>query len=129
MAAVRGEEVSVSKGETSDVVQRFNEAFLRHDPSLLLELVAEDCVIENTQPAPEGSRQVGREACLAVWHELAAARETQFELEEVFVAGERAIIRWRYRWGDGGSDSVRGVNVIRVHDGSIVEALGYVKGR
>ena len=55
-------------------------------------------------------------------------RELQFDIEEVFVVGERAVIRWRLRWGEGESNSVRGVNVMRVRDGLIVEALGYSKG-
>jgi hypothetical protein len=39
--------------------------------------------------------------------------------------GDRAIIRWRFNFGDGGS--VRGANLMRVRDGQIVEALGYLK--
>lgn len=113
---------------TSELMRRFNDAFRFHDPAAFLDLIAADCVIENTQPAPNGSRHVGRDACLAVWQGLASAEGTQFNLEEVFVAGERAIIRWRYRFGEGESDSIRGVNVMRVRDGQIVEALGYVKG-
>lgn len=31
---------------TAAVLRRFNEAFLRHDPSALPELVAEDCIVE-----------------------------------------------------------------------------------
>ena len=34
---------------TSEVMRRFNQAFQRHDPDALTELVAEDCVIENTR--------------------------------------------------------------------------------
>lgn len=120
-------EISVSHRETADVIQQFNDAFQQHNPTLLAALVAEDCIIENTQPAPNGSRQVGREACLTNWQGLAAKTETHFDLEEVFVAGERAIIRWRYRWGEGENDSVRGVNLMRVRGGYIVEAMGYVK--
>ncbi|QCI67431.1 nuclear transport factor 2 family protein [Phreatobacter stygius] len=113
---------------TRDIMRRFNDAFQRHDPAALADLVAEDCVIENTQPAPDGSRHVGRAACLAVWQGLASAEGTGFDLEEVFVAGERAIIRWRYRWGEDEASSVRGVNLMRVEAGLIVEAMGYIKG-
>jgi hypothetical protein len=60
---------------------------------------------------------------------LATAPGAEFDLEEVFVAGDRAVIRWRYRWGQDESQSVRGVNVMRVRDGVIVEALGYSKVR
>lgn len=114
--------------ETSELMRRFNDAFRFHDSAALLDLVADDCVIENTQPAPNGSRHVGRDACLLLWQGLATAVGTQFNLEEVFVAGERAVIRWRYRFGEGESGSIRGVNVMRVRAGRIVEALGYVKG-
>jgi hypothetical protein len=53
---------------------------------------------------------------------------TDFDIEEVVVTGERATLRWRLRWGEGENHSVRGVNLMRVRNGQIVEALGYVKG-
>ena len=112
---------------TSELMRRFNQAFQRHDPDALTELVAEDCVIENTGPAPNGSRHVGRRACLAVWQGLAGESGTHFEPEEVLVAGDRAIIRWRYFFGAGESNSLRGVNLMRVREGQIIEAMGYVK--
>jgi ketosteroid isomerase-like protein len=112
---------------TSEVIQRFNRAFLEHDASALTGLVGEDCVMEAIQPAPDGARYEGREACLAFWQALTDDRSTQFEPEEVIVAADRATIRWRYRYGDGDADYVRGVNLMRVRDGVIVEALGYSK--
>jgi len=114
---------------TEAVLRRFNEVFLSHVPAALTELVAEDCVIENTAPAPDGSRHEGRAACIALWTGIATAPGTFFELEDVSVAGDRGIIRWRYHWGDGKESSVRGVNLMRVRDGQVVEALGYVKGK
>jgi ketosteroid isomerase-like protein len=113
---------------TSEVIRRFNEVFQRHDPSALPELVAVGCVIENSNPAPSGSRHVGREACVALWRRIATNPGNQFDVEEVVVTGERATIRWHLRWGEEESSSVRGVNLMRVRDGQIVEALGYVKG-
>jgi hypothetical protein len=86
-------------------------------------------VIENTQPAPNGSRHVGRDACIALWTGIATAPGTHFDLENVIVTGERAIILWRFCWGEGEADSVRGVNLMQVRDGLIVEAKGYVKGQ
>jgi hypothetical protein len=71
---------------------------------------------------------VGRDACVAKWTEIATTPGTHFELEDVDVADDRAIIRWRFCWGEGESNSVRGVNLMRVRDGVIVEAMGYVKG-
>ena len=59
---------------TSDVVARFNQAFERHDASLLENLIAEDCVMESAEPAPDGTRVVGRAANLAFWRKLANTR-------------------------------------------------------
>jgi hypothetical protein len=116
------------KRSTAEVIERFNDVFQRHDPTGLADLTAENCVIENTTPAPDGARHVGREACVALWQSIATTPDTHFDLEDVFVADDRAIIRWRYWWGDGAQNSVRGVNLMRVKDGLIVEGLGYVKG-
>lgn len=113
---------------TAEVIRRFNEVFQKHDPAALPELIATDCVIENSGPAPNGSRHVGHEACLALWRRIATSPGTRFDLEEVLVIDERATIRWRLCWGEDESTSVRGVNLMRVHGGQIVEALGYVKG-
>jgi hypothetical protein len=112
---------------TADVIDRFNQAFVSHDPALLAGLIGDDCVMEAIQPAPDGARYEGRETCLAFWRALAEDRTTQFEPEEVVIAGERATIRWRYHFGNGPADWVRGVNLMRVRDGLIVEALGYSK--
>jgi hypothetical protein len=51
----------------------------------------------------------------------------QLEPEDVTVLGDRAIIRWRYRFGAGEAASVRGVNLMRVQGGRVLEALGYAK--
>lgn len=83
--------------ETSAVIQRFNRAFVEHDAAALTDLIGEDCVMEAIQPAPDGARYEGREACLAFWRALANDRSTQFEPEEVTVSAGRATIRWRYR--------------------------------
>ncbi len=113
--------------DTGEIIRRFNDAFIRHEPGALDDLVGERCVMEAIQPAPDGARYEGRTACLEFWQALADDRTTQFEAEEIAVAGDRAIIRWRYRYGDGAADYVRGVNLMRVEDGRIVEALGYSK--
>jgi ketosteroid isomerase-like protein len=112
---------------TAQVIDRFNQAFIRHDASLLKELIAEDCVMESVEPAPNGTRVVGRAANLALWQNLANDKAGAFAVEDVVVFGDRANIRWRYRSGPGLSQSVRGVTLMRLRDGLIVEALAYTK--
>ena len=111
--------------ETSEIMRQFNKAFLEHEPAILKDLIAQDCIMESIQPAPDGTRYEGYEACLAFWQALAADGITFFEVEDTVAMGDRAVIRWRFNFGDGGS--VRGVNLMRVRDGRIVEALGYSK--
>jgi ketosteroid isomerase-like protein len=119
--------MEAQSSQTLKIMQRFNKAFIQHDGSLLDGMIAEDCVMESVEPAPDGTRVVGLKACLEFWQNLANNRDGQFADEEIVAIGERAIIRWRYRFGPELSKSVRGVNVMRVRDGLIVEALGYVK--
>jgi ketosteroid isomerase-like protein len=111
--------------ETTEIMRRFNRAFLEREPSGLADLIAPDCVMESIQPAPDGTRYEGRAACLAFWQGLAADPSSHFEVEDTIATGDRAVIRWRFHFGDGGS--VRGVNLMQVRDGRIVEALGYAK--
>ena len=111
---------------TRELIERFNAAFQSHDPGGLEALIAPDCVIENTHPAPDGSRHEGRAACLSLWSSIALAPELRFELEQVEVFDDRALIAWRLH--REGAASVRGVNLMRTRDGQIVEARGYVKG-
>jgi ketosteroid isomerase-like protein len=112
---------------TERLLTRFNEVFAKHDPAALAEIVGDDCVIENTNPAPDGARYVGKQACIALWTEIATKQGIHFENEEIFARGDRGELRWRLVWGPAPEDSVRGVNLMRVRDGKIVEARGYVK--
>jgi len=111
---------------TARVLHEFNRAFLEHDPTLLPPLIAPDCVVERLTPTPEGTHLVGREACLANWQALAANRDGRFTLGEVWALGERGLIFWEYRIGD---TVQKGLNVMTVRDGLIVEGRGYTKGR
>jgi hypothetical protein len=113
---------------TETLLERFNQVFLTHDPAALQDLVADDCVIENTQPAPDGSRHVGKAACVALWTQIATTPGMHFEPESIVARGDRGEIRWRLVFGPEPANSVRGVNLMRVRRGRIVEAQGYVKG-
>ena len=56
---------------------------------------------------------------------LADSPNARFTEEDLIAVGDRCIVCWRYDWGDG---HVRGVDVMRVHDGKISEKFSYVKG-
>ncbi len=114
--------------KTAAILTRFDQVFITHDPAALKDLVADDCVIENTHPAPDGSLHQGKEACVQHWTKIANNADISFETESILARGDRGEIRWRLRWGPEHDKSLRGVNLMRVRDGQIVEAAGYVKG-
>jgi ketosteroid isomerase-like protein len=49
---------------TRMVIDRFNEAFNRHDADALGPLLTDDTVFEDTSPAPDGQRIEGKAAVL-----------------------------------------------------------------
>ena len=113
---------------TREIMERFNRAFEAHRPEDLDDLIGEGCVLENTTPAPDGARYEGREACLSFWKGIASSANLVFEAEEIWASEDRGIIRWQLHWSEQEADRVRGVNIMRVRGGKIVEGLGYMKG-
>jgi predicted SnoaL-like aldol condensation-catalyzing enzyme len=113
------------------VVIAFNEAFNQHDVAGIMQLMSDDCVFENTSPAPDGTRYSGKEAVTQYWQDFfAQSPHAHIKVEELVGLGLRCIMRWRYDWVDqaGISGHVRGVDIFRVQNGLIVEKLSYVKG-
>ena len=55
--------IRMSKLESAvRVVIEFNEAFNRHDVAGMMNLMSDDCVFEETFPAPDGTVISGKEA-------------------------------------------------------------------
>jgi ketosteroid isomerase-like protein len=117
--------------ETRDVIERFNDALNRHDIDGVMALMTPDCLFENTFPSPDGERFEGQQAVRGFWEQLlAGSPQAHFTTEELFTAGDRGVVRWRYRWVDGSGTPghVRGVDIFRVTNGQVAEKLSYVKG-
>ncbi len=116
---------------TIEVIKQFNEAFSQHDVPAVMALMTDDCVFDNTYPAPDGERFEGQEAVGRFWEEFfRSSPDSMFTSEEMITLGDRCVIRWRYNWTntDGSRGHVRGVDVFRVRDGKVAEKLAYVKG-
>ena len=116
--------------DTLAAVQRFNDAFNRHDVDAVMAAMTEDCVFDNTRPPPDGERIQGQAAVRTFWTEFfRRSPHARFTTEELFAAGDRCVVRWVYHWvRDGQAGHVRGVDIFRVRDGKIAEKLSYVKG-
>ncbi|GAA1608461.1 hypothetical protein GCM10009789_73640 [Kribbella sancticallisti] len=112
-------------------VALLGEAFARGDVDAIMAQMTPDCVFESTSPAPDGSRFEGADAVREQWRKLFdETPEPSFETEEAVVLGDRAVVRWKFSWRgpDGERGHVRGVDVLRLHDGKVAEKLSYVKG-
>ncbi len=110
-------------------VLQFNEAFNRHDVPAMMALMSDDCVFENTSPAPDGTLYAGKEAVTHFWEIFfQESPYAHIEVEEAFGMGERCVMRWKYTWGGVQAGHVRGVDIFRVRDGCITEKFSYVKG-
>jgi uncharacterized protein (TIGR02246 family) len=112
------------------VVRQFNDAFNRHDVDGIMALMTDDCVFENTRPAPDGTRYEGRDAVGAFWRQFFAnSPHARFDVIDLFAAGDRCVVLWTYHWvKSSGAGHVRGVDVFRIRDGKVAEKLSYVKG-
>jgi ketosteroid isomerase-like protein len=115
---------------TLAAVNAFNTAFNRHDVDAVMALMTDDVVFDTTGPAPDGQCYVGQAQVRAAWEEFFAGSPTDaFTAEEIFAAGDRCVVRWRFEWNPADpSGHVRGVDIIRVRDGKLAEKLAYVKG-
>jgi ketosteroid isomerase-like protein len=115
---------------TLEAVQRFNAAVNRHDVDAVMAAMTEECVFENTNPPPDGTRYARQAAVRAFWEWFfARAPDAVFEAEEVVALGDRCVVRWIYRkTRDGQPWHLRGVDVFRVREGKVAEKLAYVKG-
>ena len=115
---------------TREAVDKFNEAFNRHDGDRLATLLTDDTVFEDTSPAPDGRRIEGRAAVTEYWRGwFARNADASFEAEEAIVSGNKVVVRWVYRKVRNGQPwRLRGVDIFTVRNGKVAAKLAYVKG-
>ena len=119
-----------STNDTRAAIERFHRAVNSHDIDELTAAITDDCCFEGTLP-PDGDSYQGKAAIGEFFSKLFdTAVERTFDVEELVVAGDRGVMRWRHRWTDqaGTAEHVRGVDLFRVRDGKVAEKLSYVKG-
>ena len=121
---------ATSDQRTRRVIDRFNEAFNRHDADALALLLTDDTVFEDTSPPPDGRRIEGKAAVVEFWRQwFSRNTEAVFDAEEVIVSGDRAVVRWVYRKPRNGQPwHLRGVDIFTVRGERVAAKLAYVKG-
>jgi ketosteroid isomerase-like protein len=115
---------------TLAAVERFNDAFNRHDLDAVMAAMTDDALFESPWPPPDGGRVEGSAEMRAYWEKFFANNpDARFDAEEIFAAGDRCTVRWLYRkTKDGSPWHLRGIDVFRVRDGKVAAKLAYVKG-
>jgi ketosteroid isomerase-like protein len=125
-----GTDGSAPADDVRAAVERYRDAVDRQDVDGAVAAFTDDGLIDCTPP-PDGERYEGAARIRALFRQLFdSPGERTFETEELFIAGDRAVVRWRHQWVDasGRPGHVRGIEVLRVRDGKIAEKLAYVKG-
>ena len=115
---------------TRATIDRFNEAFNRHDANALAQVLTDDTVFEDTSPPPDGRRIEGKAAVLDHWRAwFARNADAVFDAEDVIVCDDRAVVCWIYRKARSGQPwHLRGVDIFTVRGGKVAAKLAYVKG-
>jgi ketosteroid isomerase-like protein len=125
------DDIDETTASTIAAVERLDEAIAQRDIDAIMAAMTDDVVFEATSPAPDGTRHDGQVAVRAAMQEfLDNSPQARFDNQELIAWGDRAVLLWTYHWveADGTPGHVRGVDVMRVRDGKISEALAYVKG-
>lgn len=119
--------------DTVTLLDRFADAWNRHDLDALMAMMTDDCVFEASAGAHvNGQRSEGRDAVRAAF---AAVFETfpdaQWRNPRHFVAGSRAVSEWTFTGThrDGRRVEVNGCDLFTLRDGRIVVKNSFRKNR
>jgi ketosteroid isomerase-like protein len=130
LAFLSAEVPMTSDQSTRAAIDKFNDAFNRHDADALANFLTDDTVFEDTSPAPDGRRIEGKTAVVEFWRAwFARNTDAHFDAEDVIVSGNRATVLWVYRKQRSGQPwHIRGVDIFTVRNGKVAAKLAYVKG-
>jgi ketosteroid isomerase-like protein len=116
-----------------DTVDRFLDAFNRHDETAVVSFMTEDCVFEGAAgPEVHGARFLGREAAAEafrkVWETFPDAR---WDVRRVVLAGEDGFAEWVFsgRRSDGMRIEAEGCDLLTFRNGLIRVKKAFRKDR
>ena len=115
------------------LLDRFADAWNRHDLDALMSMMTDDCVFEaSAGPQVDGQRSEGKQAVRAAY---AAVFETfhdaRWSNPRHFIAGDRGVSEWTFTGThtDGKRVEVRGCDLFTFRDGRIAIKNSYRKNR
>ena len=122
-----------SDAESLALLERFAEAWNRHDLDALMSMMTDDCVFEaSAGPEVDGHRSEGKPAVRAAY---AAVFETfpdaHWANARYFIAGDRAVSEWTFTGThtDGRRVEVNGCDLLTIRDGKVAIKNSFRKNR
>ena len=118
---------------TIDVLERFGEAWNRHDVDAIMTFMADDCVFETTAgPEVCGKRYEGRDTVREAFARVFKMfPDAHFGEARHFVSGSRGCSEWIFSGtgADGKRIEVQGCDLFTFRGGKILLKSSYFKNR
>ena len=115
------------------LLDRFADAWNRHDLGALMSMMTDDCVFEaSAGPQVNGQRSQGPEAVRAAFAAVFEAfPDARWTNPRHFIAGTRAVSEWTFigTHKDGKRVEVNGCDLFTLPDGKIVVKNSFRKNR
>jgi steroid delta-isomerase-like uncharacterized protein len=118
---------------TVSLLEKFADAWNRHDVDTLMSCMTEDCVfLASAGPDVCGTRHAGRDAVRAGFLEVwTTFPDAHWAAARHFVVGERGVSEWTFTGtrADGTRVEVHGCDLFTLRDGLIAVKDSYRKNR
>jgi steroid delta-isomerase-like uncharacterized protein len=116
-----------------ELLDRFADAWNRHDLDALMSMMADECVFEaSAGPQVDGERSEGRPAVRAAFAAVFEAfPDAQWANPRHFIAGDRGVSEWTFTGTrrDGTRVEVTGCDLFTFRNGRIAVKNSYRKNR
>ena len=124
---------SRSEADSLALLERFADAWNRHDLEALMSMMTADCMFEaSAGPEIDGQRSEGQAAVRAAYAAVFAAfPDAHWAGARHFIAGSRAVSEWTFTGThtDGTRVEVTGCDLFTLRDGRIAIKNSYRKNR
>jgi len=115
------------------LLDRFADAWNRHDLDGLMAMMTDDCVFEaSAGPRVDGQRSEGKPAVRAAFAAVFEAfHDARWANAKHFIAGNRGVSEWTFTGtrNDGGRVEVNGCDLFTFNDGEIAVKNSFRKNR
>jgi steroid delta-isomerase-like uncharacterized protein len=115
----------------TEILERFLDAFNRHDVDAIMDFFAEDCVFETPRgPSPWGHRLEGKEQVRkGIEARFAGIPDIAYVSDRHFASGDRAASEWTITGTDTSGErvEVHGCDLFELRNGLIIRKDSYWK--